>query len=179
MTINLGAIHALITITCIGLIFTFPIVLELHHYSSLMNMVIICLGEFPAFFIIAYLNRRKVGRKNALLLFSFILSISSLIMYLRLALIVPFFVCCFCYRSFYILLFTYVNEIYPTYLRSTGMGINNSVSRFGASLVPFVVLELFKINQFYPYLLFCIFGLVMAALSYTLPYETSQIGLDE
>ncbi|KAL4494992.1 hypothetical protein ABPG72_015692 [Tetrahymena utriculariae] len=179
ITTFLGLIHALITIVCIGLIFTFPTMLKENNFSSFLNISLICFGEFPAFFIISYLTKRGIGRKNSLILFSVIISLSTIVMYFDLALIVPFFICCFCYRSFYILLFTYVNEVYPTALRSIGMGVNNAISRIGATLVPLIVLRLFEKNIHYPFLLFFFVGIAMALLASGLPYETAHIGLDE
>lgn len=102
----------------------------------------------------------------------------NIIIYLNLALIVPFFICCFCYRCCYIIIYAYCNEAYNTQLRSTGIGVNNAISRFGAIFVPVLILDLFNRNHLLPYLVFFVLSILIFILAYILPYETVDKNLD-
>jgi hypothetical protein len=42
------------------------------------------------------------------------------------------------------ILWAYAPELYPTKLRSTGLGFSNSAGRIGGFLCPFVAIEMMK-----------------------------------
>lgn len=45
----------------------------------------------------------------------------------------------------FLICFAFTSEIYPTSMRSTGVGFNNSMCRFGGVLMPFVIIIIFYI----------------------------------
>lgn len=143
------------------------------------SLLIGCFFEVPTCILAGYLaNHRYLYRVRTMLL-GFFLNLLSCIFILmfdqgitistatyRSSLILPFNV-----------LFVYACEAYPTKIRSMGVGLGNSCSRFAAILAPIISQHLFDWN---PNMLFVIFGLGSAIGIFScisLPFETYHLRL--
>eukprot|EP00897_Mesotaenium_endlicherianum_P008740 jgi/Mesen1/7895/ME000420S07040 len=78
------------------------------------------------------------------------------------------------------ILFVYAPEVYPTSMRSTGLGIANSFSRLGGILCPFVAVGLVRsCQQGTAVSLFVLIPLVASIAVLFFPTETSGKGLED
>jgi len=75
-------------------------------------------------------------------------------------------------------IFPFTAEIYITALRTTGIGINNSVCRLGGILMPWISVLLFKLGFAGPFLAFALISAVSAYSAYTIPKDTTDTDLD-
>jgi MFS family permease len=69
--------------------------------------------------------------------------------------------------------YSHISEVFPTIIRSTGLGTCASISRLGGVVTPFVATALFKVNAWVPLIIYgvgCIIGGIMTAL---VPVETT------
>lgn len=74
----------------------------------------------------------------------------------------------FMISNVFTVMYMWSSEIYPTVLRTQGMGINIVTSRLGAATSPFIKI----LDQFHPsapFLLMSLCGMVATALCFTLP----------
>jgi len=72
----------------------------------------------------------------------------------------------------------YTSELYDTMIRATASGINNSVSRVGGVIMPFLLIWSFKLGPVGPFL-FCGSISIIAAISgFLMPKDTTGQFLD-
>jgi hypothetical protein len=150
-------------------------ILTKEQYNEIIvNVIISCLFEIPTYIINATVpNISYMGRKNTIFL-GFLLT----------------FICgCFCFYvpafipvgsslikgainiSFGVL-YTYTIEVYPTYMRTTGLGISNFFSRIGGFTTPMINQVLFKIDHFSPFAGVALSSLLGLILTWLLPFDT-------
>uniref|UniRef100_A0A7M5WS77 Major facilitator superfamily (MFS) profile domain-containing protein n=2 Tax=Clytia hemisphaerica TaxID=252671 RepID=A0A7M5WS77_9CNID len=75
-------------------------------------------------------------------------------------------------------LFVWSVELYPTVIRSQGMGLMNVVSRIGGAYAPWVAQYVGNFNKYLPFLVMGSLSLISAALCYKLN-ETTGMALAE
>ncbi|CAG7828115.1 unnamed protein product [Allacma fusca] len=78
----------------------------------------------------------------------------------------------------YALVYLYATEVYPTLLRTYGLGTSSMIGRIGSVLAPFIVDVVGKGNKTYPTLIFGAVSLIAGFLSILLP-ETRNKRLPE
>jgi len=78
----------------------------------------------------------------------------------------------------YMVLYTYTKELFPTVLRTTGLGTASAAARIGSSLSPFVAM-LDEINPVLPLTIYGIIVLSAAILSLWIWPETNKMKMTE
>ncbi|KAK9784698.1 hypothetical protein WJX73_003774 [Symbiochloris irregularis] len=79
----------------------------------------------------------------------------------------------------YTVLFIYTPEVFPTKVRSFGLGLNNSLSRFGAILAPYLAVELARSGHAdIAEIIIAAMCLLAAVCASALPLETSGRALE-
>ena len=74
--------------------------------------------------------------------------------------------------------FQYTSEIYPTKIRTTGLGMANGVGRMGGIVMPWVCVGLVQVNLFAPFIAFAVLCFISSSFSYLFPYDTTGKDLD-
>ncbi|KAL4461092.1 hypothetical protein ABPG72_006954 [Tetrahymena utriculariae] len=74
--------------------------------------------------------------------------------------------------------YQYITEVYSTKVRTTGIGMANSVGRIGGILMPWICAKLQEYDILLPFLLFSVLSLSMSALLTLLPYDTLGRDID-
>jgi putative MFS transporter len=140
----------------------------------IINVIISCLFEIPTYIITATVpNIPFFGRKNTIFIGFLLTTIPSIF--------------CVYYHSFIPLgssiikgainisfgvLYTYTIEVYPTYMRTTGLGMSNFFSRIGGFTTPLINQYLFKVNSILPFVGFSVTGVFGLFLTWMLPFDT-------
>lgn len=139
-----------------------------------INLLISALSEVPSNLIsVIMANSVLLGRKMSMcygFLFSGIFSITSILWIkylaysaslLKLSICIPFNI-----------IFIYINEAYPTKIRSKAIGVNFGFARFAGVSTPLVIQKLFSLNLVLPYISFLIVSVLGVIASFLLPYDT-------
>lgn len=126
------------------------------------------------------IEHKAFGRKNSMIIFYAAGCFTCLVVFFMkevdfvvFATIARFFLSItiiFCYQ--------YTSEIYPTRIRTTGLGMANGVGRLGGIVMPWVCVALLQINLFAPFLAFASFSFVSSSFSSLFPYDTTGKDLD-
>ncbi|KAL4450949.1 hypothetical protein ABPG74_011791 [Tetrahymena malaccensis] len=74
--------------------------------------------------------------------------------------------------------YQYITEVYSTKVRTTGIGMANSVGRIGGIFMPWICAKLQEYDILLPFLLFSVLSLSMSALLTLLPYDTLGRDID-
>jgi hypothetical protein len=144
------------------------------YNQIIINVIISCLFEIPTNVINATLpNVSYVGRKNTISLGFFLTFICGSLCYyfpgfiplgsslIKGAISISFGV-----------LYTYTIEVYPTYMRTTGLGMSNFFSRIGGFTTPIINQILFKVDSLMPFAGVSITGFIGLLLTWLLPFDT-------
>ncbi|KAM3133742.1 hypothetical protein pb186bvf_014151 [Paramecium bursaria] len=142
------------------------------------------LGELPVIFLaIILVNIKGVGRKNSLAFAYLVTGILGVMIvvfqngdYLFTLMIAGS-------KMFINLSFTisyqFVSEVYPTYMRASGLGFASSIGRIGSIIMPWIVVYFNDIGTFISYGIFGVLALVAFVGTLILPFDTQQRQLDE
>ena len=76
------------------------------------------------------------------------------------------------------ILIPYTAELYPTRMRTTGIGFADAFGRVGGILMPWIALSLKEINPLAPFVGFAGFCVLAAHCCRSLPYDTAGVHLD-
>lgn len=68
--------------------------------------------------------------------------------------------------------YTYTSELYPTRIRSTGLGIATAVGGLGSLLMPWIGIYLMNVYKYLPYLIYGILALISSIIVRYIKYET-------
>jgi MFS family permease len=74
-------------------------------------------------------------------------------------------------------IYTFSNEVYPTAVRSTGMGFASSFARLAGLATPFIAEELWEFGFQWPVTIYVIAALLAAVLVLFLPLDTKDLAL--
>ena len=126
------------------------------------------------------IEHKSFGRKNSMIIFYALGCFTCIVVYFMkdvdfvvFATIARFFLSItiiFCYQ--------FTSEIYPTKIRTTGLGMANGIGRLGGIVMPWVCVALLQINLYAPFLAFATLSLFSSSLSYLFPYDTTGKDLD-
>ena len=75
--------------------------------------------------------------------------------------------------------YQFVSELYPTYMRASGIGFASSVGRIGSIIMPWIVVYLNDLGTFLPYGIFGIIALLATLATFLLPFDTHLRELDK
>ena len=74
--------------------------------------------------------------------------------------------------------FAFTSEIYPTNIRTLGVAFNSAFSKFGATVMPFLSYQFYKISPTGPFLLIAIITFISFLATSQIPKDTRNIELD-
>jgi len=142
-----------------------------------------CVSELPVIFIaMVIVNIRVLGRKNSLALSYFSAGVLGCLIYLIADSGWLFGSMISGSKMFINLSFTisyqFVSELYPTYMRASGLGYASSVGRIGSIIMPWIVVYFNEIGTFISYGIFGVLALVAAFITILLPFDTFERELD-
>jgi Arabinose efflux permease len=185
LTLLLWPIWFSLVIIYYGMLYVLPLILsalsreDSETDSSIGSVVIPVLIEIPSCVLgLSMIDREGLGRKNSMFL-SFLISavaclfalfsdylifwttISRGLIYLALSVVYPFTV-----------------ELYPTFIRATGLAYANGCGRIGGIVMPWVVMTLYELSPKLPFLGFSILSFAAAFLCYLIPFDTTNKELD-
>jgi len=141
----------------------------------LSDIIMTCAFEIPSDISNGFTpNVKWIGRKGAISV-GFLMSA----VFASLCIIHPQFMTIYsCFLRFFInisynILYVFFTEAYPTYMRSTAVGLCTFFSRFGGFTTPFFCDYLFLMKAIYPYIGFFIVSTIGFIVShFSLPFET-------
>ena len=173
-----------------GALFTFPQILmnnftketKVNSGISVFTDIIITSLVYSPFTIVSgYLSELKIlGRKYSMAIGFVFSSLFALLAYLISSQLTLFNgLMQGCITISYIILPIYDAEIYPTKIRTIGIGSGYTISRIGGITAPYIC-EFFFVyfDMITSYLLFFIASVICIYISHKLPYETHQTTLD-
>ena len=143
--------------------------------SQLADIFYTSLAELPATVAVAFLAD-WCGRKHAFIICFLGYTLSAILL-------------CFCikgtimmivlstWRGFGIvvtqLAFLYTSEAYPTHVRTTGIGLLNSVGRIGGLTTPFIAQVLSRYSMSLSFIIYAAISFLGAVCAFLLPIETN------
>ena len=65
-----------------------------------------------------------------------------------------------------------MSEVYPTYMRASGLGFASSIGRIGSIIMPWIVVYFNDIGTFISYGIFGVLSLVAFVGTLILPFDT-------
>lgn len=141
--------------------------------------IIIYIFEAFSYFVAGFIvNVSFIGRKGALILFYIIATIGfgllSLFNFSSFLVVTITFISRFAVAGIYNIFFNYSLELYPTYVRALGFGINNLFAKLGAMIFPILI----EIIVEYISILFVSMNLLCLFLMFFMP-ETNGSNLKE
>ncbi|KAL4429721.1 hypothetical protein ABPG74_001407 [Tetrahymena malaccensis] len=142
-----------------------------------------CFAEIPSNILAFYtIENPKFGRKNSMIICYGICSICCILCYFNASLSGFFFFLVGCVKFFinfsFCTIFPFTAEVYITALRTTGIGVNNSVCRFGGVIMPWISILLLEVGVTGPFIAFAIISALSAISAYTIEKDTTNINLD-
>lgn len=144
------------------------------YNEIIVNIILSCLFEIPTDVINATVPNIKIfGRVRTILLgfiFSFIFNILSYVNHLWIPILASLSKAMI--NISFGVLYTYTIEAYPTYMRTTGLGMSNFFSRMGGFTTPIINQFIFNMNEYYPFINFGLTSFIGVILTYYLPFET-------
>ena len=193
ITLGIWAAWFGVNFAAYGLVFILPFFLnELDQESSmikgkqhgLLTMMITTMGEASSGILAYFLIETKTfGRKNSLALGQFITGICCFFSY-AITIRNTFIVICILTiaRFFGKICFTFAYpltaEIYPTSIRTTGLGLASAFGRLSACIMPFLLIKIFYINIYYPFLMIFFFSFLGLLGTWFIPFDTRGRMLD-
>jgi len=149
-----------------------------------IDIVTTSLGELPGILLTTLLVD-KIGRKNTMLLEYSMLGLLLLplcICLKRKWFLILMFILRSLITGAYQVLYVYTPEVYPTLLRSSGLGIANSVGRIGGMITPYMALVVTQLWGELGFLFtiagYALAGFIAALCAFLLPIETIGRPLD-
>ena len=187
ITLLLSCIYLIIAFAWSGLSFIMPKAIKQKEqldfeetgdyndpHAPYVTFMISAICEIPCTLLSSYLAEHKsLGRKGSLMLTFLICSIPGLLICLP----IPGFSVYFIIIKFiivipYSIIYIYNNEIYPTKIRSTALGLLGSFTRISAIISPFVMILLFDLYFYLPFAFIACLLVLGILFSYLLPLET-------
>jgi len=147
----------------------------------MLKLIFTAVGDIVSAAVASFLIELKgFGRKNSMIIFFVLQGMSCFIVYLDEA--DRFIIWCTISKMFlsmnFIFNYQFTAEIYPTKIRTTGIGMANGIGRMGGVIVPWISMSLMHINLLSPFLLFSAISLLTALMDLWIPFDTTGIELD-
>ncbi|CAD8098915.1 unnamed protein product [Paramecium sonneborni] len=143
--------------------------------DKIIQLVISCISDIlgavaAAFFI----ELKGFGRKNSLIIFFTIQAITAILAFYDVehhfiywATASKFFL-----SMTFIFSFQYTAEVYPTKIRTTGIGMANGIGRLGGVIMPWICMYMNSQQLRSPFILFSILSIITSFSNCMLPFET-------
>lgn len=126
------------------------------------------------------IDMKSFGRKNSMIIFytfgalvTFFVFLEKANSFIFLATLARFFM-----SITFIFCFQYTSEVYPTQIRTTGIGLANGIGRMGGVVMPWICVGLVQIELYSPFLFFGGLCTLAALSSFLLPFDTTGKDLD-
>lgn len=189
ISINIWVTWFVLSLVYYGIVYILPLTLAAigadDHQESKRgiyeSLVSIC-AELPSMAVGYFLIENKTygGRKKSMILMLVGGGISCGLIVLFSEIGVVFFVSIarFLIDTAFIIATPYTSELYPTSIRSTGIGFASAASRIGGVFMPWISVSLFGIHPLAPFAGFAVFCFLAAYSCKLLPYDTTDIALD-
>ena len=68
--------------------------------------------------------------------------------------------------------YQYTAEVYPTKIRTTGVGMANGLGRLGGVIMPWICMYLESVDTRSPFILFALLSLTTCVSNFFLPFDT-------
>ena len=141
-------------------------------------------GEIPSMVLVYNLiDRKTVGRKTLLNVFSFFTGVIFLIAFFVAEgnddlMKYIFFMTRFGIKGVFGVMVSFTAELYPTIIRSNALGICASLGGFASCILPFILDEIFAIKRTLPFPFFaaCCFATFISSMMF--PFDTTGKSLD-
>ena len=186
LTFLICSIYFLVSFIYYGATYILPQIFEEEHDKKQGNvgdvyfsLLVSCFFEVPSCVLAGYLgNHRYLLRVKTMILGFVVNGIAMLIiMIFPKAMVISVAIFKSSISISFNVLFVYACEAYPTKIRSMGVGLGNSCTRFAAILTPFISQFLFDIYEKLPFIAYG-FGAVLGVVScLALPFETGHMTL--
>lgn len=153
--------------------------------SGLRNIIVTTFGELCSV-VFAYfmVDSKTFGRKYTIILGLFVSSITCFLVFFigfksnNILLVFLIFNSRLFSKLSIAVLFSLTAEIYPTKIRTTGLGLSSAIGRVSAMIMPFISLKLFYNNFDLPFLSFSLIALLGLFSAIMIPYDTVGKPLD-
>jgi MFS family permease len=150
--------------------------------GGLFPMIIITSGEIPAL-LFGYLmiDRVSVGRRKLLQSFTFLVMLFFSITFffeVQYMITILFLLTRFAIKGAFIVLVPFTSEVYPTKLRSLGLGVGGALGGFWCIIMSFFIFDLLKWDKRSTLVFFAILGFISLVCCLKLPYDTTGRALD-
>jgi len=170
-----------------GNIFILPTVLrnmkmeDEANINEFLQVFVSVACELPSSIIALFIIEiHDLGRKNSLIITFALSSISYFISFGLKRM--PFLVMATAARFFlnmsFLIIYPFTTEIYPTAIRTTGLGISSAFSRIGGISMPWISIASLKIGKTGPFLIYGILTSIATISSALIPYDTTGKELD-
>ena len=187
ITILLGIMWFTLNYVYYGMTFILPFILSKLETTTaqgtqgLDGLFYTIAGEVPSIVIGLYIiEKESFGRKGTIIYSSlitlflffyvYITSGSFLIIFLMLGRMLI--------KLNFSMMYPLSTEFFPTTFRTVGLGFTSGLGRLGASIMPYSILGLFKVDVFLPILAFAIVTALNGIAAFMLPYDTRGRQLD-
>jgi putative MFS transporter len=165
-----------------GVFTWFPSYFSLSGMAQLpvyQNTFIMALAQLPGYFSAAYLVE-KIGRR--LTLGTHLIATGLFTYVFAVATSLPLIVGMGVWISFFALgswgaLYAYTQEVYPTSMRTTGMGAASGMTRVAGAIAPSLGALLMGVSLAIPLTIFAVSFVIGGAIALFLPVETGQVPL--
>eukprot|EP01125_Pyxidicula_operculata_P003323 TRINITY_DN1392_c0_g1_i3.p1 TRINITY_DN1392_c0_g1~~TRINITY_DN1392_c0_g1_i3.p1 ORF type:complete len:626 (-),score=147.83 TRINITY_DN1392_c0_g1_i3:270-2147(-) len=142
-----------------------------------LDVAITSSAEIPGV-VLSLIAMEKIGRKKTIVFEFFVLGVLIFALYAcmpPIALTVILFLLRAIITGAYQVIYAYTPEVYPTFLRSSALGICGSFARIGGMITPFVAIALFEVPEYgalYTLLVYGFSALLAALCALFLTKET-------
>jgi MFS family permease len=183
ITYGLCGVWFCITYLLYGLVFISPYFL-MQAKNGILYLIITSLGEgssgLLAYFIV---DVRLFGRKNSLAFTQILSSLACFMAFIaghdnRVLLIGSLTVGRFFCKLSLAFIYPLTAELYPTSLRTLGIGLSSSAGRIASCIMPLIAIRLFYYNPVLPFLMFGCVGAMGLFFTKMIPYDTTGMFLD-
>ena len=170
-----------------GNIFILPTILrnmnmeEEANVNEFLEVFISVACELPSSIIVLFIIEIVwFGRKNSMVITFALTSVCSFFAYLLKG--IPFLVLATFARFFlnmtFLIVYPFTTEIYPTAIRTTGLGIASAFSRIGGISMPWISIAGLKIGHTGPFIIYGSLAAVACIAAALMPYDTTGMELD-
>ncbi|XP_007908562.2 putative transporter SVOPL [Callorhinchus milii] len=154
---------------------------KMFEAADYQTMIISTLGEF-IFVPISPFAMEILGRRRILALMMGLSGIFFLLLNIctsRIELTIILFILRGLVSANFTIIYIYTAEVYPTTIRSLGLGSSSSMARIGAMTAPFIAQVLLPLSPVTSLCLFSAVCIVCSVLAFTLPIETKDREMQE